>query len=84
MIGLMAGLDPFNLSDEAFESVMTAIDAEVRKRSKVIPGREMLALMEFTRRFLIKCTHRARNRGDGVSVVIPASDRENHKKLHRV
>jgi hypothetical protein len=54
MIGLMAGLDPFNLSDEAFESVMTAIDAEVRKQSRVIPGREVLALMEFTRRFLIE------------------------------
>ena len=50
----MAGLDPFNLSDEAFESVMAAIDAELRKKSKVIPGREVLALMEFTRRFLIE------------------------------
>jgi hypothetical protein len=51
---LMAGLDPFNLSDEAFESVMTAIDAEVRKQSKVVPGREVLALMEFMKRFQIE------------------------------
>ncbi len=50
----MAGLDPFNLSDETFENVMTEIDAEVRKQSKMVPGRELLALMEFTRRFQIE------------------------------
>jgi len=50
----MAGPDPFNLSDAEFESVMTAVDAEVRGQSKVIPGREMLALMEFTKRFQIE------------------------------
>ncbi len=50
----MDALDPFNLSDDAFENVMTVIDVEVRKGSNVIPGREALALAEFTRKFQIE------------------------------
>src|SRR4051812_4489988 len=50
----MDGVDPFNLSDAEFEAVMRSIDAHVRQRREVIPGRELLALLEFTKRFHIE------------------------------
>ena len=47
----MENKDPFNLSDVEFDKVMTEIDQIVRQKSDKVPGRELLAMSEFSTRF---------------------------------
>jgi hypothetical protein len=46
-------VDPFNLSDAEFEAVMIEIDATIRARSDRMPGRELVGMAEFTKKFKI-------------------------------
>jgi hypothetical protein len=51
-------LNPFNLTDSEFDTVMTEIDQELRQLSDQVPGREIGGIALFVRRFRVQIDNR--------------------------